>query len=142
MCADAFHLVKLVSEALDEVRRELWTNCAASPATAGPATSRGHGGHCSKNPEDLTDALAAQLGRIRRSRGRIWRAYDDEGAVPGHPGRRPSREEAAYLLDRWCARASRSRMAPFVKVAKTMRQRRDMILNAIEHGISNAGSRG
>jgi transposase len=24
-----------------------------------------------------------------------------------------------------------------VKVAKTMRQRRDMILNAIEHGISN-----
>ena len=28
-------------------------------------------------------------------------------------------------------------MAAFVKVAKTMRQRRDMILNAIEHGISN-----
>ena len=48
-----------------------------------------------------------------------------------------SRGEAGELLDRWCARASRSRMAAFVKVAKTMRQRRDMILNAIEHGISN-----
>ncbi len=41
------------------------------------------------------------------------------------------------LLDRWCARAQRSRLQPFVKAARTMRQRRDLILNAIEHGISN-----
>jgi len=37
----------------------------------------------------------------------------------------------------WCTRALRSRLAPFVKVAKTMRQRRELILNAVEHGISN-----
>ena len=48
-----------------------------------------------------------------------------------------SRDEAGELLDRWCARASRSRLAPFVNVARTMRQRRDMILNAVEPGISN-----
>ncbi|MFV0526978.1 MAG: transposase [Acidimicrobiales bacterium] len=41
------------------------------------------------------------------------------------------------LGDRWCARAQRSRLAPFVKCARTMRQRRDLILNAVEHGISN-----
>jgi transposase len=45
--------------------------------------------------------------------------------------------EAEQLLDRWCARAQRSRLTPFVKAARTMRQRRDLILNAVEHGISN-----
>jgi len=48
-----------------------------------------------------------------------------------------TRDEAAERLDRWCARAQRSRLAPFVKAARTMRYRRDLILNAIEHGISN-----
>jgi transposase len=48
-----------------------------------------------------------------------------------------TRDEAAVLLDRWCARAQRCRLAPFVKCARTMRQRREIILNAIEHGISN-----
>ena len=48
-----------------------------------------------------------------------------------------SRDEAGELLDRWCSRAQRSRLAPFVKVAKTMRERRELILNSVEHGISN-----
>jgi hypothetical protein len=48
-----------------------------------------------------------------------------------------SREEAGTLLDRWWARAQRSRLGPFVKVARTMRERRGLIFNAIEHGISN-----
>lgn len=47
------------------------------------------------------------------------------------------RAEAGVRLDRWCARAQRSRLAPFIKAARTMRQRRDLILNAVEHGISN-----
>lgn len=48
-----------------------------------------------------------------------------------------TRAQAAELLDRWCARAQRSRLAPFIKAARTMRHRRDLILNAIEHGLSN-----
>ena len=48
-----------------------------------------------------------------------------------------ARADAAVLLDAWCARAQRSRLAPFIKAARTMRQRRDLILNALEHGISN-----
>jgi transposase len=44
---------------------------------------------------------------------------------------------AMQLLDRWIIRASRSRLAPFVKAAKTMRERRPIIVNAIENGISN-----
>ncbi len=90
-----------------------------------------------KNPEDLTDTQAAQLARIRRGRGGIWRAYEMKEQFRSIFAGDLTRDEAAVLLDRWCNRAQRSRLAPFVKAAKTMRQRRDMILNAIEHGISN-----
>jgi transposase len=47
------------------------------------------------------------------------------------------RKAAGVLLERWCARTQRSRLAPFVKVARTMRQRRDLILNAIERRVAN-----
>jgi transposase len=95
-----------------------------------------------KNPEDLTEVQAAQLGRIRRSRGGIWRAYEMKEQFRAILAGDLSRDDAAVLLDRWCARSSRSRLAAFVKVAKTMCQRRDLILNAIEHGISNGGVEG
>lgn len=137
VCADPFHLVKLVSEALDEVRRELWNELRRLPDDRWAKDFKGSRWALLKNPEDLTEAQAAQLGRIRRSRGGIWRAYEMKEQFRAILAGDLSRDEAGVLLDRWCARASRSRMAAFVKVAKTMRQRRDMILNAIEHGLSN-----
>jgi transposase len=90
-----------------------------------------------KYPEDLTDTQAGQLARIRRNRGGIWRAYEMKEQFRAIFAGDLTRAEAAVLLERWCARAQRSRLAPFVKSAKTMRQRRDLILSAIEHGISN-----
>jgi len=137
VCADPFHLVKLVSEALDEVRRELWNQLRRLPDDRWAKDFKGSRWALLKNPEDLTDAQAAQLARIRRSGGGIARAYEMKEQFRAILAGDLTREEAGELLDRWCARASRSRLAPFVKVAKTMRQRRDMILNAIEHGISN-----
>jgi len=133
VCADPFHLVKLVSEALDEVRRELWNQLRQLPDDRWAKDFKGSRWALLKNPEDLTEAQAAQLTRIRRSGGGIARAYEIKEQFRAILAGDLSRE----LLDRWCARASRSRLAPFVKVAKTMRQRRDLILNAVEHGISN-----
>ncbi|MGC8514429.1 MAG: transposase [Acidimicrobiales bacterium] len=46
-------------------------------------------------------------------------------------------DDALSLLDGWIARACRSRLAPFVKAAKTMCERRGQIKNALEAGISN-----
>ncbi|MGH2393314.1 MAG: ISL3 family transposase [Candidatus Limnocylindria bacterium] len=137
VCADPFHLVKLVSEALDEVRRELWNQLRRLPDDRWAKDFKGSRWALLKNPEDLTDAQAAQLARIRRSGGGIARAYEMKEQFRAILAGDLTREEADALLDRWCTRASRSRLAPFVKAAKTMRQRRDMILNAIEHGVSN-----
>jgi transposase len=47
------------------------------------------------------------------------------------------KEEAAERLDAWLAWASRSRLKPFVKLARTIRKHRAGVLAAIEIGISN-----
>ncbi len=46
------------------------------------------------------------------------------------------------LLDRFCSKASRSGLKPFVTAAKTIRKRRAGILAAVRLGINNAGHEG
>jgi transposase len=46
-------------------------------------------------------------------------------------------DQTTELIDRWCSRASRSRLPAFVKVAKTIRKFRDGILAAIRLKINN-----
>jgi hypothetical protein len=89
------------------------------------------------DPGCFTDTQAAQLAKIKRTRGGIWRAYEMKEQFRAIFAGDLDRDEAAELLDRWCARAQRCRLDPFIKAARTMRQRRDLILNAVEHGISN-----
>jgi transposase len=137
VCADPFHLVKLVGEALDEVRRELWNQLRRLPDDRWAKDFKGSRWALLKNPEDLTETQAAQLARIRRNRGGMWRAYEMKEQFRAIFAGDLGRDEAGELLDRWCARAQRSRLAPFVKVARTMRERRELLLNAVEHGISN-----
>ncbi len=142
VCADPFHLVKLVSDALDEVRRDLWQQLRRLPDNRWAKDFKGSRWALLKNPEDLTDAQAAQLARIRRSRGGIWRAYEMKEQFRAILAGDLTRDETAQRLDRWCRRASRSRLEPFVRCARTMRERRDLILNAVEHGISMDGLKG
>ncbi|HSH59811.1 MAG TPA: ISL3 family transposase [Acidimicrobiales bacterium] len=137
ICADPFHLVKLVGDALDEVRRELWNQLRRLPGERFAKDFKGARWALLRNPEDLTDTQAVQLARIRRNRGGMWRAYEMKEQFRAILAGDLSRDEAAELLDRWCARAQRSRLAAFVRCARTMRERRHLILNAVEHGISN-----
>jgi len=137
ICADPFHCVKLVGDALDDVRRQLWNELRKLPDDRWAKDFKGARWALLKNPEDLTERQADQLTRIRRKRGGIWRAYEMKERYRAIFAGDLTRDEAAERLDRWCARAQRSRLAPFVKAARTMRYRRDLILNAIEHGISN-----
>jgi transposase len=137
VCADPFHVVKLVGDALDEVRRDLWQQLRRLPDDRWARDFKGARWALLKNPDDLTDRQAAQLTRIRRTRGGIWPAYEMKEQFRAIFAGDLTRDEAALRLDRWCARAQRCRLQPFVKAARTMRQRRDLILNAVEHGINN-----
>ena len=137
VCADPFHLVKLVGDALDEVRRDLWQTLRRLPDSRYARDFKGARWALLKNPDDLNERQAAQLAKIRRTRGGIWRAYEMKEQFLAVFAGDLQPATAVELLDRWIARASRSRLAPFVKAAKTMRERRGIIINAIEARISN-----
>ena len=137
VCADVFHLVKLVGDALDEVRRDLWQQLRRLPDDRYAKAFKGSRWCLLKNPTDLTAAQTTQLANIRRNRGGIWRAYEmkEQFRTIFTAGLDPV--DAIGSLDRWITRALRSRLAPFVTAAETMRDRRPIIINAIEHDISN-----
>lgn len=137
VCADVFHLVKLVGDALDEVRRQLWNELRQLPDDRWAKAFKGSRWCLLKNPKDLTERQAAQLARIRRTRGGIWRAYEMKEQFRAVFAGDLDPADAIVSMDRWIARAQRSRLPAFVKVARTMRDRRGLIVNAVQHGISN-----
>lgn len=51
-------------------------------------------------------------------------------------------DEVAILFDRFCSKASRSGLKPFVTVAETIRKRRSGILAAVRLKINNAQHEG
>jgi transposase len=95
-----------------------------------------------KNPENLNDDQAATLRRLRRHGGAVWRAYALKEALRAIFAGDLSEEDVALLLDRFCSKASRSGLKPFVTLAKTIRKHRDGILAAVRLGVNNARHEG
>jgi transposase len=135
-CIDPFHAVKTVTDALDTVRRAAWQQMRATD----PAAARRFKGArwaLLKRPDHLTDDQAATLRRLRRRGGDVWRAYSLREAFRAIFAGDLDIDDVAELIDRWISKASRSRLAPFVKAAKTVRKHRDGILAAIRLKINN-----
>ncbi len=133
---DPFHAVKLVGEALDVVRRGVWKELRATD----PAAARKFKGarwSLLKRPENLTDDQAATLRKIRRRGGDVWRAYMLKESFRAIFVGDLTLTDVTELIDRWLSKASRSRLAAFVKASKTIRKFRDGILTAIRTGINN-----
>jgi transposase len=91
-----------------------------------------------KNPEDRTARQAVTLAAIKRHGGTLWRAYQRKEELRAIFAGGLTDDETAELLDRWCARAQRSRLQPFVKAGRTIRKHREGILAAIRLGLTNA----
>lgn len=142
VCADPFHVVKVVGDALDEVRKEHWRQLRKLPDDKWAKNFKGARWSLLKNPEDLNEEQTAQLRGIRRRGGSVWKAYERKEAFRAILKGDLTREEAGVMLDRWCDSAQRSRQPAFIKAAKTIRFRRELILNAIEHGLSNGRHEG
>ena len=124
---DRFHVMKLIGEAIDEVRRG---EVKARPELKGTRYV------WAKNQPNLTpkqaDTLAA-LSNTNLKTARAWRmrlAFQDIYAQPSRPW-------GELFLDRWIAWAKRSRMEPMKAVARTMEKHRDGILAWFDSRISN-----
>lgn len=137
ICFDPFHVVKAMTDALEELRRDLWQQMRLLPDPAIAKRFKGARWALLKNPDDLSGAQADTLRSIRRNGGAMWRGYQlkESGREIFAGDLEPT--EAIALIDRWCSRAQRSRLAPFVKAAATVRKHRDGILAAIRYGLSN-----
>ena len=135
-CVDPFHVVQLATDALDEVRREVWNEARRQGNLELARELKGARFAVWKNPENLTDRQAAKLATIQQTNARLYRAYllkEQLRQIYQLPAKAAER-----LLDGWLAWARRSRLPSFVKLARTITEQRGGILAAIEHGLSNA----
>jgi transposase len=142
ICIDPFHAVKLVGDALDRVRRTTWNELRELPDQAAAKKFKGARWSLLKRPENLTDDQSATLRQLRNRGGDLWRAYRLKESFRAIFAGDLDPDQSAELIDRWCSQASRSRLAPFVKVATTIRKFRQGILAAIRLKINNARAEG
>jgi len=138
ICFDPFHVVKVGTDALNTVRRDIWQQLRQLPDPDIAKKFKGARWALLKNPEDLTDRQAATLIQIKRHGGALWRAYRLKEALRAIFAGDLTEDEVAELIDRWCAWAQRCRLEPFIKAGRTIRKHRDGILAAIRLGLSNA----
>jgi transposase len=134
-CVDPFHVIKLATDALDEIRREVWNQARREGHTHEAKEIKGSRFALWMNPEKLTEKHQAKLAHIQQTNKPLYRAY-----LIAQQLRliyRVSYAKAIKLLDAWLAWARRCRLAPFVKLARTITDQPG-IEAAINHGLSNA----
>jgi transposase len=134
---DRFHIMKKMNEAIDEVRR----GEARRLAQDGYEPVLKHSRWCLlKRPENLTDRQTVKLAELLQYNLQSVRSYllrEDfqrfwEYTTPGW---------AAKFLDQWCTRTLRSRIEPMKKIARSLREHRDLILNWFHaRGTVSSGS--
>jgi transposase len=135
-CVDPFHVVQLATDALDEIRREVWNDARKVGDVAAAKDLKGARYALWKNPENLTDRQKLKLADVQKTNQRLYRAYLLKEQL--RQIYRVSAEHAIGLLDHWLQWARRSRLTPFVKLAKTISAQRPGIVAAIENDLSNA----
>jgi transposase len=131
---DRFHVQRLASDALDEVRRGLVRELAVTPEEARAVKNTRF--VLLKNPWNLNRPQRLKLSEVQHTNQRLYRAYLlKETLAKALEYRQPWRAERA--LREWLAWASRSRLKPFVRAARTIRKHLSGILAYIRTRLSN-----
>ncbi|MFH1235423.1 MAG: ISL3 family transposase [Parcubacteria group bacterium] len=122
---DRFHIVAKLNKAIDEIRatevREMKTKGFE------PILKRTRWCFL-KRPKNLTDDQSHKLSDVLQYDLRTVRAYLLKEAFDGFWSY-TSVYWAGWFLDKWCARAIRSRLEPIKKFVRTMREHRELLLN-------------
>jgi transposase len=132
---DPFHVVALGSKATDQVRRDEYNKHGRSQTGPGKWI-KGVRYSLIKDPANQTTKQLARLADVQQTNKPMFRAFLLNGELR-YIYRLP-KHEAPERLEKWLAWASRSRLKPFVKFARTIRKHKTGVLAAIELGLSNA----
>jgi transposase len=132
---DPFHVVRVGADAVDQVRRDEWNAHERSHTKTGRWVKHTRWALL-KAPDRQSLQQLGTLGEVYQRNQRLYRAFllyhqlrllyalEDPATAPAH-------------LDAWIGWAARSRLAPFVHAARTLRRHRDGVLAAIRLGLSN-----
>lgn len=132
---DPFHVIQLGGRATDQVRRAEYNEHGRS-ATKHGTWIKGARYSLIKDPSNQTVRQLATLADVQQTNKRLYRAF-----LLLHELRwvyRVPRHQAREQLDAWLSWASRSKLKPFVKLARTIRKHKPGVLAAIELELSNA----
>jgi transposase len=135
---DRFHVQRLAQDAVDQVRREQVRLLAGSADAASLKRTRWA---LLKNPWNLSAVEGDKLAEVQRTNRPLYRAYLLKETLAEIFSRRQvgvAREKFVA----WCGWAARSRLAPFKKLAKTIRRHLDGIVAFIATGLSNGPTEG
>jgi transposase len=133
---DPFHVVALAGRAVDDVRRAEW-NAKGKSRTPEGKWLKNVRWALRKAPATLTDRQRVALAHIQHTNARLYRAYllkEQLRALYHLDDPAQAREH----LNAWLAWASRSKLKPFIRLARTLRRYRDGILAAVTLGLTNA----
>jgi len=131
---DPFHVVQLGGKAADQVRRDQYNQHGRSSTGEGKWI-KGARYSLLKDTANQTTKQLLKLAEVVLTNKPMYRAFLLLGELR-YPYRLP-KDEAAERPDAWLAWASRSKLKPFVKLARTIRQHKSGVLAAIELDISN-----
>jgi len=131
---DPFHVVQLGGKAADQVRRDQYNQHGRSSTGEG-RWIKGARYSLLKDTANQTTKQLLKLAEVVLTNKPMYRAFLLLGELR-YLYRLP-KDEAAERLDAWLAWASRSKLKPFVKLARTIRQHKSGVLAAIELDISN-----
>lgn len=134
---DRFHVQRLAHDALDTVRRQQWR--AADPDDKNEI--KGTRFALQKNPWNLTQAEHEKLTGVQRSNKPLYRAYLLKETLADILDRRQVHVARAKLGE-WLAWAARSQLAPFRKLARTIKAHAEGILAYVATGLSNGRAEG
>ena len=135
VCLDTFHLIGWATAALDEVRREEWNKLRRTGGAQSAKEFKGLRWMLMRNWENLSSKQKGTIRDLERANKRSFRAWQlkeelrDIMSMPLMAARR--------ALDGWLAYASRSRLDPFVKLARTIRHYRSSIEATLEWKLTN-----
>lgn len=133
---DAFHVVSWATEALDEVRREVWNEARRQGMRTHAKELKGCRFALWKNPEDLTARQEQKLSFIAKTNTRLYRAYLLKEQL--RVAIRTKGDLGLSLLDHWLSWAARSRLTAFVELARKIRRHLRGIEAALRENVSNA----
>ena len=135
---DRFHVQRLAQDAVDEVRRD---EVRAATSDEERKQLKGTRWSLLKSFWNLSFFDSLRLSQLQRENKRLYRAYLLKDSLVRVLDCR-SEWLARVKLDQWVRWATRSGLAPFKRVAKTIQAHADGILAYVTSGLSNGRTEG